>query len=364
MRSGSGRPLRAALVLSFVLGGCFGPPSTIERTVGGERRVGAFVSPHSYEHFLRAELARAAGDDAAARDEYELARAGAADDPLLCARLADTLDRLGDPDGADRALADGLALDPSAEVVHLAAGAIAERRGDTLAALAAYERAHDGAPESPAPVLAIARIAEATGARARAGELLAELASHPGAPRAAVLARLAETEDAPELEALAEALGATEPPIFAVAARRALALGHAPLASRLLGRLGARSEDRTLRIEVAIATHDLVLLREALATPPALDDDATLTADAHAYLALGDPTGAEARARAVLARGPHPAASLALGLALEARGELGEAATVLGAIPAGTSVTDDAHAALARVLEASGLGGVAREIRR
>ena len=45
------------VVVLLAVAGChFGEP-VVTRTLAGERREGAFVSPFEYEHFLRAELA-------------------------------------------------------------------------------------------------------------------------------------------------------------------------------------------------------------------------------------------------------------------------------------------------------------------
>src|SRR5690606_32400366 len=94
-----------------------------------EARTGIFVSPFSYEHFVRGELAYLRGDLRQAREEYMLARAGPEDDPLLIARLADVLDRLDREAEALALLREGEALDPESELIWLARGRIAERRG-------------------------------------------------------------------------------------------------------------------------------------------------------------------------------------------------------------------------------------------
>ncbi|MBZ0115812.1 MAG: tetratricopeptide repeat protein, partial [Sandaracinaceae bacterium] len=120
----------------------------VTRTVGGRVRTGPFVSPYAYEHFVRAELANIQGNLRAAELEYRRARTGPTDDPLLIARLADVVDRLGREAEALALLDQGEALDPSAEAVWMARGRIAERHGHSDLAIEAYARAAAVAPGS------------------------------------------------------------------------------------------------------------------------------------------------------------------------------------------------------------------------
>lgn len=117
-----------------------------------------FVSPYTYEHFIRAELAAAKGDLRAAAEGYRRALAGADEDALVIARLALTLDALGKDEQARELLGRGDALDPTSEAIWLARGEIAERHGDVNDAIAAYERAETFAPLSPDAPLALARM--------------------------------------------------------------------------------------------------------------------------------------------------------------------------------------------------------------
>ena len=142
------RGLLTLVVLASI--GC-GPQygaGAITRRLDGQPRTGIFVSPFSYEHFVRGELAYVAGDLRQAREEFLLARAGPEDDPLLIARLADVLDRLGREEEALAVLREGDALDPESELIWLTRGRIHERRGRIEEAKEAYSRALSLAPRS------------------------------------------------------------------------------------------------------------------------------------------------------------------------------------------------------------------------
>ncbi|MCZ7677358.1 MAG: tetratricopeptide repeat protein [Sandaracinaceae bacterium] len=157
--------LAPALVLASACGGMFGSP-IITRRVGGEERQGIFVSPFSYEHFVRGELAWLRGDLREALEEYQLARAGPEDDPLLVARIADVLDRLGREREALAMLDQGEALDPRSELVWLARGRIHERHDRATDAMDAYARAAALAPSSEeAPIAPRGAPPRARGAR-------------------------------------------------------------------------------------------------------------------------------------------------------------------------------------------------------
>ena len=71
----------------------------------------------------------------------------------------------------------GEALDAHAAISFSTEGAIAERHGETQAAIDAYARAHDADPRNEEPVLALARLLEASGNAERAQSLRASLPS-------------------------------------------------------------------------------------------------------------------------------------------------------------------------------------------
>src|SRR5262245_18084499 len=74
-----------------------------------------FVSPYSYEWFIRAELHVAAGRYAEAVEAYEMALTSADDDAYVLARLAEAQDHAGETEAAARTLRTGLELDPQSE---------------------------------------------------------------------------------------------------------------------------------------------------------------------------------------------------------------------------------------------------------
>ena len=136
-----------ALVLSACSHGEFPSSSTkIVRRLGGVAQTGHFVSPYSYEWFIRGELASARHDWATAVQAYRMALAAPEEDTLVLSRLADALDHLGEPDQAQEVLEHAAQLDISSEAVWLMRGNIAERHGDIDVAIRAYERAEVAAP--------------------------------------------------------------------------------------------------------------------------------------------------------------------------------------------------------------------------
>jgi tetratricopeptide (TPR) repeat protein len=304
------------------------------RTVGGQTRAGAFVAPFQYEHFVRAELALAAGDLPGAIEGYRMARAGGDDDPLLAARLADALDRAGDRSGADAAIAEGLALDASSEPVWMARGAIAERRGERETALQAYGRAARAAPDSAAPVHASAALLDAMGATGRARALREAYATRVG-PQTPVRASV--------LRAEAAALLADGRP------------------SAALRRLGARTGDdgALLRVRalLALGRRDEA---EGLLSTSSADAFGGSLAVANLLVAAGRADRAVEIAEADATAGPE--ASVALGGALLAAGRTGEATVALANVAPGTSVHDEARHLLADALAAEGLPALAREV--
>jgi tetratricopeptide (TPR) repeat protein len=357
--------------LSFVAGvlalaGCGGASGyTVTRTVGGEQRLGAFVAPHSYENFVLGELALQRGDLARAAEHYELARAGAADDVLLIARLADVRDRLGDRETAERLLDEGERLDRTSEAIWSARGEIAERHGEVEPALDAYARAAESGSE--APTLALARVLRERGASERADAVLERyLEDHPGvigAARARLSLALARGDDRGAGLAALELARSSEAHADEVAAATRVLLdeGHAPLARRILALIPEGSIPRALRLRAAIESGARQEAEGILATWTP-DEPDELVAAARAWNVLGDHAHAVELAEVALERGAGTDARLVIARARLEEGRLADAATLAAAIPEGSSADREARAIVIDALARAGLPALAREI--
>lgn len=380
------------VVASLALLGACHPavPSTVVRVMDGEPREGAFVSPYAYEHFLRAELAAARGDDASAAESYELARLGPSDDALVAARQAEALDRLGRIERADAVLAEAEALDPRSEAVALARSRIAERRGDIELALREAVRATELAPRSTE---AWRRLAALLADTERATEVLARLGDDALALRAR-LAIAITRGDAREAEAALEALSRVAPigrDELARTIELALAEGRVMLASHLAERL-AEGPDGSVAsagsaADGAIASAGTAAdgaVASAGSAAAALRARAWLAAgrnvEAEGVLSLGSPGafgGPRAMAELWLAAGrPDRAAELArealslgdararvvLAEALVALGEPVAAAEEAARVPPEATDRDEAWAILRRALDDAGAAGLAAEL--
>jgi tetratricopeptide (TPR) repeat protein len=364
---------RTALLVALgccALGGCVpqGPPAQIARRLGGERTEGAFVSPTSYEFFVRAEVAVEEQRWEAAVQLYRLALAGAEEDPLVLSRLAIALARAGRPADSEAALARALELDPESEAAFLAQGDVALLGDDREAAVAAYERAAAVAPESEEGPLRLAGVLRMLGAAARADAVLARLASRGGpAGATAARARLAAALGSDDAEAAGEAALALlrVAPVRAAdvreAAVRALAAGKVGLAARLVSALPRRDADTVLRIRVALArgargeAEGLL----AVAPPEALGGDLEA---ARLWLAVGQPERAYELAREVAALHPAPDVELVAGQAALAAGSFDEAAAAFARVPGEAGAWPEARRGLAEALRASGLPALAGEV--
>jgi tetratricopeptide (TPR) repeat protein len=342
--------------------GCAGTPYRVTRVIGGERVPGRYVASRTYEAFLRAELAFAAEDWAAAARGYQEARAGASDDPYLVARHADALDRGGREQAALSVLADGERLDPEDPTVWLVRGQIAERRGRLPEAEEAYAAAVTRGPGRAGPSLALARLLERTG---RAEEALAVL-ERLGARAESVDARRAELAlatargDAVAVAAAVRALLSQAPGTadeIAEASDAVLERGHPELALQIASALPDRP---ALRLRAAIEARDDDAIASILDALPETVDDRLLLA--RAALALGRLPEAEELARVALHEGAGAEAHLLLARALRGR-RVAEAAEQLRRIEAGTSTSTASSALLAEMLEEGGLAGLAAELR-
>lgn len=354
------RASTALVVLVALLGGCRpAVPTEVARVVGGERRVGPFVSPYAYEHFLRAELAAAGGDDATAAEEYALARLGPSDDALVAARQAEALDRLGRVERADATLEEARALDPRSEAVALAASRIAERRGDAEAAMREAVRATELAPRSDE---AWRRLTELALQTERASALLQRLGDDPASLRAR-LAIAIDARNALEAEAALEALQRVAPVRhgeIAEVIELALARGRPAVAAHLAERLVSGSEHAALRIRVWLALGRRVEAEGILASeaPAALGGP---RAAAELWLRAGHPDRAAALAQEAAALG-DPRAAVVLAEVRLALGELAEAAALGASVPADLGDAERAELVVREALARAGLPALAAEV--
>lgn len=268
-----------------------------------------FVSPYTYEWFIRAELFRAQGNLREAADGYRRALAGADEDPLVLARLALTVDALGDTNEARDLLAHADSLDPVSEAVWMARGEIAERHNRLDDAIAAYERAEMNAPHSATPVWALAHALREAPERSRA--VLRRFAARNdrwNPHRLHMELRLDLDERDLEsaqasLHALRTITTATTREVEAVA-RLALERGRPFLAREVMGEWLPTDHDPRLWMNVLIATRDLEQAERVLATatPEQLGG---LAATAALTLELGDAERAAQLATLSLHADPH-----------------------------------------------------------
>lgn len=231
-------PIRVHALLAFIplLAACGAGAYPVARVLDGEVREGVFVSPYAYEHFMRAELAVAAGDDETALREYALARTGPADDAYVIARQAAAALRLGRMQEVDALLAAGRELDAESEPIALMMGRVAERRSDFDGASGHYAQAHRFAPNSTEPAQRLAMLLPRSEQAAEVLDEITRTASRPVALRAR-LALAIHREDASIAAETALALMRVAP-VFATeilaTARTQVDEGRPMMALRLL----------------------------------------------------------------------------------------------------------------------------------
>ncbi len=337
-------------------------PERVVRRTGGVRRVGRFVPPYCYEHFVRGELFAARGDFEQAAEAYRMALAGPdEEDPLVMARLAEALDGQGREQAALEVLQAAALADPDSEAVWMARGRIAERHGRLEQAIEAYERAERGAPESARPVLELARLLREQGAHERAIAALQRFASRShqgGADAARALLDLALSRgDATGVGRAVQRLlrvAPLEAEKVRQAAQLALESDRAVLAASLMDRIPRQAGDDALRLRILLEAGRLAEAEQLLAvgTP---DGFGGLVATARAYLQVGKPLVAEQLARTALEEQRSPLAELTIAEALLAQGRYDRAAELFARVPAAAPVHGQARIGLARALAASGL---------
>ena len=363
--------LTLAITAGLVTSGCRGllGGGEVVRTVGGETRRGIFVSPYSYEHFLLGELAYTAGRWRRAAEEFRAARAGPEDDPLLIARLADCLDRLDRQDAALEVLAQGEALDPESELLHLARGRIHARRGRTDEARDAFARAAAVAPTSesgPLELSALIRAEHPEEADAVLERYLTRtrgIGASPGPARARLRLAVERGDGTAAGEAVHQLLEVAPARAQEVrmAAQTALDAGRPELASRLVRALPPSDADRTLRLAAALASGNRDDAEAILsAWMPSGPSEQVQVADG--YRAIGDDARAVELARVAIAEGAGADAQLALARALRAAGRHSDAATRLAAVDPGSQAWPAAPIELAATLSDAGAPALAAEV--
>ena len=339
----------------------------IVRRVDGQPIVGPVVSPFSYEWFIRGEIALERGDLESAAEAFHLARAGPEEDPLVLSRLAEVLNRLGRREAADLILQEARTQFPQAESVWMASGTVAESRGERDEALRAFERAEAAAPESEAPVLALARLL-GTEAPGRAEAALERFLSRMG--RGSSGAHRAQLEiallrgDATRAEAAVRSLLWLAPARLEEILRVAEALmndGQPALALRLVDAAGSNRVPVRLRVRVLLAAGRR---NEAEAALTRSSDRAFGGAleQARLFIEAGRPDRALELAEATSIADPSPEANIVRALAEAELGQRAVAARRLAAIPEGVRGYSESRLALSRALAEGGLTGVAREV--
>jgi len=341
---------------------------TVTRRMNDEPVRGTFVSPYSYEHFVRGEVARATGDLETAAREFAMARSGPEEDPLVMSRLGEVLEELGRSEDADRMLRDAMNRFEDSEAVWLAMGRVAERRGDVTAAITAYEGAIVRAPRSETAPLALARLLEGAGVAGRAEAVLERYVRRSGGTVGAARAQLAlavRRSDAvgavAAIRALLQIAPARHDEVVAVG-RATLDAGRPMLAAQILD--AAPLADPPLRLRALVAAHRL---EEAEALLRSLRDE--------------DIGGALVRSEVLLAVGQYEQAMMLADLVDEEAGDAGdpaakhvgakarlrlgryaEAAELFAAVPAAARDHGAARLGLAEALIAGGASGAAAEV--
>jgi predicted Zn-dependent protease len=377
-RLGAARAALTCLVWTCIAGGllaCRGAAITAHLPAGraGNMRPTAarsLPSPYAYEWFIRAELLRARGDEPAAIEAYRRSLASADPDPYVLARLAEALDRAGQPSAAQRALQAGLELDPRSEAIWLARGDIARRHRDWPAALAAYESAESFAPGSAASALALADLLRAHGHPERAVAVLERQAKRDGGTSAAALRARLELAlargDAERVTQAATAWLEGIAPDFALFRRMAQHLldsQRPALAARLLAALPGSDADAELRLRSALLLGRRDDAESLLVTHAPSVFGGGLEV-AHSYLQIGRPQGALGALTAELRQDDPSRYDLLHARAMIELGEPARAALQLARIPARSPQHQAALQALVEAIAAGGMPTLAAELSR
>ncbi len=117
-----------ALTALTALGCATAPEGVLRERIGGASRTRPFASPTAYEAYLRAEVASARGDHAAALRQLDLAALADPSDGFLAVRRVEVTAASGDLEGA-RSLAERVVRDrPDLSAAWLALAGVARAR--------------------------------------------------------------------------------------------------------------------------------------------------------------------------------------------------------------------------------------------
>lgn len=359
------------LLVSLTLVACATPAAPAPRVPARQRTTAPrFASPYTYEWFVRAELARASGDLAAAIQAYRAALAGSEEDSYVLARLGSALDEAGDHAGALQVLNDAMERDSGSEAVWLARAELFERSGAVVDAFDALEHAAEVAPSSARGPLALAKLLERQGQSERAKAVLADYRKRLADVDADVdrldldAALLTGDPEAVFAATLPYRMGA--PPRAAERLNRAAQLllehGRPALALRVLELLPAAAREAPLELRALDAAGSVAALEGWLVMHEPSSPEARIKAARSALL-----VGKVARATAILEadRLLHPDTPGLLFLSAEiasARGQYLNAADQFARVPPKASVGPEAQQGLAAVLGALGLEALAAEV--
>lgn len=304
-----------------------------------------FVSPYSYEQFLRAELALGRGDFDTAVAAYARTLSSADPDPYLRTRYAEALVLAGHPAEAMHTLQEGLEDRPRSAVLLRSLGQLEAQQGQLQAALAHLEQAEAIVPYDEELTLSLAQVLREAGAEERALSVLQRFAARM--PAARPLATRAEVRLALQTGDLDRALHGTRDlvrhgPWPATArmveetAAALLARGRALSAAELLLLLPESEADLSLRLKALLAAQLRDEAADLLLGAPS-EQLGAFPAVPQAMLRVGLPGRAlEEAERILLTSGENPVdtarAQLIRAQALLALHEPQEAAAALGQV--------------------------------
>ena len=338
---------------------------------GGRQPIAArFISPYTYEWFVRAELERAAGRLAQAIEAYDAALASAEEEPEILARLGSALAETGQRARAASVLEHASELDPRSEAVWLAQAELRVQTRDLEGAYAALEHAEQAAPDSARGPLRMAGLLAEHGQPERAQAVLERFRLR-NQPRAVdtyqtELTRALLARDAQAVFAATAPyrLGAAKRPSARLreAAQLLLENGRAADALRVLELLPAPERDAALEIEVLLATGSLAQL-EAWLTVHEPSGPRERANAARAALLLGKISTAAAIVESDRLTQPDtPILQLLVAQIELARGHHAAAAEQFARVPQAAAVSGEARAGLRAALSALALPELASEL--
>ncbi|MGB5364920.1 MAG: hypothetical protein WBN14_01535 [Polyangiales bacterium] len=355
---------RWASIILLGVAACTAPAlRTVPRVVNGELEHGPFISPYAYEWFIEGEAWSSQGRHGQAAMAFENAAAAPADDALLMTRLAEEYELSGDSRRADRTLAAARRSYPGSPWVALAQGRIAQHRGETQEAIAAFLRAGEQAPAWDEPVIGLAETLIGSGRPERASAvLLAHLSSsqHTHSERArGILLELARRRGDVETWGLALALDAHSTPTDRALGTGKLALenGQPAFAARALAPALDTAENVAVWLRALLESGGRAEVASFLAGA-GNQDPRNWSERVELLLEIGEVDAAQDLLESVA---PSPKVEYAKGRALLIDGNYAEAAAVLAGVPFGTASFEAARLAFAECATAQGRRDAAAE---